>query len=388
MEKTRIRSLLRHARSELERDAFTLRLGIDGTRIHLLSNDSNILAFIASYFIGFADQDSPEQNLPTATIYICQDLQITSLLTASLKREPIPYESEPLVLCDRDEDPNQVFVLLGKVVAVLNIEPQKRQINRVLMFVKQGDVSHQFEAMRVFRYVCELLLMNRGMVPLHASALVGPGGALCIVGEKWAGKTTTLINGLLNGAGCFMANDKVLIFEKEGQFFAHGLPIAAGVRVSTLRLFDALAPLLTESTLYHPDNESLDNRELSNPRTRVYVTPHKLSATLGCGIVSRAPVVCLVFPKYNAGNGEISLARLPKEHALRALEEQCGEPLFVNEPHWKRWLYGQCNGGNANSVAARLVESVPIVQLCQNVSTNGAAARMLATLASGSYVHF
>ena len=102
--------------------------------------------------------------------------------------------------------------------------------------------------------------MRGGLTALHAGATVCAGRAVCFVGAKHAGKSTSVINVITHGLGDFMANDKVLVFEEGGDFWARGLPVSAGLRLGTLRLFESLLPALDQRLDLHCENWKVEAR--------------------------------------------------------------------------------------------------------------------------------
>jgi len=86
-------------------------------------------------------------------------------------------------------------------------------------------------------------LLGDGWVPLHAAGLVGPAGrAILLMGPKMAGKTTTLLSLLRSGDAGLMANDKLFVRCRDRELpMVRSLPVAAGLRTTTLALFPELA---------------------------------------------------------------------------------------------------------------------------------------------------
>jgi len=83
----------------------------------------------------------------------------------------------------------------------------------------------------VIRPVLDSLLAARGYLPLHASAVMTPGGACIVAGHTGTGKTT-LLGGLLKAGFPFIGDDRVLAKRHEdGRILVSSLPeyIRAGI---------------------------------------------------------------------------------------------------------------------------------------------------------------
>ncbi len=90
------------------------------------------------------------------------------------------------------------------------------------------------------------LLRRRRYYLLHAFAAAKEGRAVLIVGPSGSGKTTTGLCLLLNGWR-LLANDILLLEERDGQVFALPTPGSIGVRPQSAKLLPALRPLIAHA---------------------------------------------------------------------------------------------------------------------------------------------
>ena len=80
----------------------------------------------------------------------------------------------------------------------------------------------------------KLLLMEQGWLPFHSAACRWNDTGICILGGKFAGKTSTLINLLAQPGAGFVSNDT--LFLRDGGTFLEGcgFPNKAGLRIGAL----------------------------------------------------------------------------------------------------------------------------------------------------------
>jgi hypothetical protein len=168
------------------------------------------------------------------------------------------------------------------------------------------------------RYGALLLEDHAGTTLLHASAAVGSGGIVMIVGEKGAGKTTTLFKLIFNAGLGYYSGDKVLLRVEDRLATLRAWPDYPHLGIGTLRAF---APSLAEWRIAERvrDCGRLDDDEKILLDVEVFrrVIPP-------AGTHDQCPA-CILFPDRSASQ--------PKAYAVPEGEKTCAAlASFVEQP--------------------------------------------------------
>nr|WDS96479.1 kinase [Enterobacter sp.] len=94
-------------------------------------------------------------------------------------------------------------------------------------------------AFREIRDHLDTFIINNNVMTLHASCVSDSRGAICIIGDKFSGKTTLMLK-LLSLNYNFVSNDKPYIYKSEGEFYVLSLPVSAGIRYGSLDILPYL----------------------------------------------------------------------------------------------------------------------------------------------------
>jgi len=251
---------------------------------------------------------------------------------------------------------------------------------KIIVLVSACNDAGKYTIMRTVRSLIKLQLIEHGMVPFHAACVVKNNYGIAFTGNKFSGKTTTLINMLSRGGYQFLSNDKVLLMRRNSSFHVYGLPTAVGVRVGTLRLFNNLKSLIDNGAeLDNINNEVLDEFKLSDPHTRIYFTPNKFAALLRCQSTRQTKLQCLVFPELLESAAESKLVQMSKNTAQDYLLGQYLDIFFPHQPYWNRLVKMDSSDWKAhvNAVIDQLSAHVPVYRLIQNKGTNNHTFELL-----------
>lgn len=101
------------------------------------------------------------------------------------------------------------------------------------------------------------MLRSEGLFTFHAGA-VEAGGAVLICGPSGSGKTTLAAAWPSLGNARFMAEDRCVVFRKNGQLWAGGIADEIGLRPGTASLLQRLG-VRVPATPFHPDGKRYYN---------------------------------------------------------------------------------------------------------------------------------
>lgn len=119
-------------------------------------------------------------------------------------------------------------------------------------------------AFREIRDHLDTFIINNNIMTLHASCVCDSRGAICVIGDKFSGKTTLMLK-LLSLNYKFISNDKPYIYKSGDKFYAFSLPVSAGIRFGSLEIF----PYLKDSI----QNSSLSDEVEFSTQGRVHLSP-------------------------------------------------------------------------------------------------------------------
>jgi hypothetical protein len=101
---------------------------------------------------------------------------------------------------------------------------------------------------RSLRNLMKLLFMEKGWLPFHSAACIWNDTGICILGGKFAGKTSTLVNLLARPGARLVTNDN--LFLRDGGTFLEGcgFPNKAGLRIGALAAYPTMVDWIERTT--------------------------------------------------------------------------------------------------------------------------------------------
>jgi hypothetical protein len=228
---------------------------------------------------------------------------------------------------------------------------------------------------RVLRAWIVSILHNNQSLFLHSSAVCRGSAALCIVGSKTVGKTSTLMNLIVSGLFCPIANDKVACTRLEdGRVQVAGLPVRAGIRVPTVesipRLKSKLSPYIEKIAVF--DKYSKEQKH--------YIHLNDIATSCGVKISPKGILKCIVSPIYSNAVNMSQLVQVTAKEKTSLLDEQFLSTIRQIEPFQS---FFECMSEPVNSNVNRLFDmmaNIPTYWLIQNKRTNQHSLRLLSEL--------
>ncbi|RKA27966.1 hypothetical protein DYZ85_00748 [Listeria monocytogenes] len=161
-----------------------------------------------------------------------------------------------------------------------------------------GDRSVELIAKHIMRFIRELLVVNmqKRKFYLHAGCIEYYKKGILIIGDKYSGKTTTILNLLFTGKFNYVSNDKVFI---NGNNIS-SLPMSMGVRYGTLSKNKTLLKIFNikeaEYNLYKKNNKLL-------------LSPQRIRDCLNVELKFQSKLSYVLVPKYDP---EITMVKYEK----------------------------------------------------------------------------
>ncbi|WNF51259.1 hypothetical protein [Bacillus sp. SG20001] len=260
---------------------------------------------------------------------------------------------------------------------VFYVSIRKRQ--KVINIVSSDYLSHNINntidyfVMRIIRTLIQIFAKNDGYTFFHAAFAEINGKGIAVTGDKFAGKSTTLINLLQMFTGIFVSNDKLAIKgNADGRMNVISFPIAAGFRVGTiLKKFNSvrLTNNRTDNQEFFSKFDPLSQKEIAMDEEidkcdiKLYLSIKEISQLLNVNFKFESKVDVIINPCYNRKLKKISINELKGKQRDQFLNSQildtiCSEYLFLE----KKLLLG------TNSNNLKVQESVPIYMLGYNES--------------------
>lgn len=196
---------------------------------------------------------------------------------------------------------------------------------RVVVVIDGDSADAPMVAVRSLRSLLLRRMERDGERFLHAAGVARASRCVLITGDKFAGKTTTMIDLLLRSFD-MVTNDKVAlrIADDGASVVVQGFPVAIGVRIGTLaglsdpaRVLEAACTRFTPADLTRQVAAYPVNIHRANIRIRCF--PTKLAQMCGSRVASRGTLAGVIVPRYDPG-AEFRVERLDRLSAARVLE--------------------------------------------------------------------
>ena len=238
-------------------------LEYQGIAVGLHSDEADLLDWFNKFFGGYFTPTARERT--DAVVYSSQDPAVFHRLKewATSSGRPrsdgdIEYavDAEHRVVYSREVDDAK-----GKVEEncfVLSTSGRK-----VLVSSPGALKDRQKTVKRSLRNLMKLLFMEQGWLPFHSAACIWNDTGICILGGKFAGKTSTLVNLLARPGARLVTNDN--LFLRDGGTFLEGcgFPNKAGLRIGALAAYPRLVDWIERTTdSFYPQIDGATFREI------------------------------------------------------------------------------------------------------------------------------
>ncbi|WP_448614575.1 hypothetical protein [Modestobacter sp. URMC 112] len=134
---------------------------------------------------------------------------------------------------------------------------------RVLVSSPGARKDRQKTVKRSLRNLMKLLFMEKGWLPFHSAACIWNDTGICILGDKYAGKTSTLVNLLARPGARLVTNDNLFLRDGGAVLEGCGFPNKAGLRIGTLAAYPRLVDWIGRTTeSFYPQIDAATFRDV------------------------------------------------------------------------------------------------------------------------------
>jgi hypothetical protein len=291
-------------------------------------DDNDFVEWFSKYFGGYF---VPSQRKPAdAVIYSSQDASLFqdlhTLATSSGHAEAADYtelrlDSQNSLISTREVDKKNNVDETCYLVS---------QAGKRVLVASPGSVkARRATIKRTLRNMMKLLLIERGWLPLHASACVKNGVGICILGGKFAGKTSTLINLLSQSDATLVSNDTLFLRDAGTHVEGCGFPNKAGLRIGTLLANPELLQWIGKtSDSFYPQIDAKTVREIvaTTPAAELGKRPEKiillateLAEMLQIAIQPITPIQLFLAVQFDPALNEARLVPVDEEQIISQL---------------------------------------------------------------------
>lgn len=265
-------------------------------KVRLMFESQNDYTWFMEYFEGY--------------FTISEDIQKPVNITLNV------YRSRDVYLADSGANEGiQEIIYEQQRVAFYQMDSE------IFLYVHLADIGGQshYVPIRLLRDVIVDRCIDRGFMYLHASAVDYHGRAVIVVGDKFSGKTTSMLCLLESHRYGFLTNDKILFDPHENTLY--GLPFSIGVRGGTLEHFPEFSARIQarQQSLKHYQIHSVFEN-VTQKLEKFFLMPAELSSLENVRLCVRSKLELILCPCYNPDVTEICVVKLqgePRESTLK-----------------------------------------------------------------------
>jgi hypothetical protein len=234
-----------------------------GVAVGLHSDDADLLDWFSAFFGGYFTVS--ENELTDAVVYSSRDPAVFGRLrdwATSYGRPRSAHEVEYVVDAHhRVVYSREVDEAKGRVEENCFVLSEP---GRTVLVSSPGSLKdRQKTVKRSLRNMVKLLLMEQGWLPFHSATCVWHDTGICILGGKFAGKTSTLVNLLARPGARFVSNDTVFLRDGGGRLEGCGFPNKAGLRIGALATYPRLVDWIETTTdSFYPQIDAQTFRDI------------------------------------------------------------------------------------------------------------------------------
>lgn len=227
--------------------------------------------------------------------------------------------------------------------------------------IEENECNWQVQNLiRMIRVLIRLQCQETETFFLHGGCVSYKGSGICFLGDKCAGKTSSILSFLSYEESQFVSNDDVSVYQSEGVWYAEGWPRSIVVRADTWMKLNG-----KEFEHIHPLNARVEAPCLY---------PQQIGKLFGRNYIRECPVEYIVFPQF-ADCRQACVRELPKNIAQTKMKKQVlSNPGKYNEFLLPFFLSNQKKVLNELDL---IFDYVTFLELTQNFNSLGEGTESL-----------
>jgi hypothetical protein len=233
-----------------------------GIAVGLHSAEPDLLDWFSKFFGGYFTVTASERT--DAVVYSSQDPAVFHRLKEWATSSGRPRS---------DNDIEYVVDAHHRIIYSRDVDEAKGKVEencfalsssgRKVLVAPGALEDRQAPVKRSLRNMMKLLLIEKGWLPFHSAACMWNDTGICILGGKYAGKTSTLVNLLARPGARLVTNDN--LFLRDGGTFLEGcgFPNKAGLRIGALAAYPRLVDWIERATdSFYPQIDAATFRDI------------------------------------------------------------------------------------------------------------------------------
>jgi|GEM_PF-5193726 len=194
---------------------------------------------------------------------------------------------------------DKVEVLYGEVI---------QNSIQMYYYIESGLTKAKYCPVRIIRnFLSKILVEEKGYLFMHMAAVENNGYSIAIMGDKFNGKTTSMMNLLCYGNYNYLSNDKIFIDSNNN---CYTLPYSIGIRKGTIESNMKLKAKISENydnfIHYQPFKDGSANE-------RLFLLGDELCSYLDCKKVTNAHLLFIVKCVYDVNIKELRINEINNE---------------------------------------------------------------------------
>lgn len=266
--------------------------------------------------------------------------------------------------------------------------------DRTVLVSCPGPLKDRQKAVkRSLRNWMKLLFMERGWLPFHSAACIWNDTGICILGGKYAGKTSTLVNLLARPGARLVTNDTLFLRDGGDVLEGCGFPNKAGLRVGALAAYPRLVDWIERTTdSFYPQIDAETFRhvvattpvdELGSRSEKIVLLSSELAAQFDVPIEHVAAIELFLVVRFDPSLERSRLTPVTDAQQIRHCLAASFRSLGKEKQDFLQDAFdfdGDTVQTAFDALVAKIASRVAVVELHQNARTNEHSAALVAEL--------
>jgi hypothetical protein len=371
-----------------------------GISLGLYSDEAALLDWFSKFFGGYFTVTTSNQT--DAVVYSSQDPAVFQRLKEWVISRGRPRsEGETEYAVDAQHSiiySREVDEAKGKVEENCFVLSQP---GRNVLVSSPGTLKDRQKAVkRSLRNMMKLLFMEKGWLPFHSAACIWNDIGICILGGKFAGKTSTLVNLLARPGARFVSNDNLFLRDGGTCLEGCGFPNKAGLRIGALAAYPGLVDWIEKITdSFYPQIDAETFRdivaktpadELGSRSEKIVLLSTELAEQLDIPIEHVTPIELFLVVQFDPSLEQSRLAPVTDPQQIREYLAVNFRSLSREKQDFLQRFFGFDDTtlqAAFDALLEKFASRVVVQELYQNAKTNEHSAELVGNLTQQIHEH-